>query len=140
MRIWQRGTDKCLYCFSESRNYEKVAMTLCSFILFPQAITIELSDEERTIEWFIILNACTKFLKIRLSEMHFPALWDANFLFSQSKSNENEIGQKQLLDIVMKVVKNMVLSVKWLCLVSKLTSCRFCRILHSQLWIDTFLL
>ena len=46
-------------CFHESRNYEQVAMVLCSFIPFPQTITIDLSDEERTPAWFIILNDCT---------------------------------------------------------------------------------
>ena len=49
-------------CFHESRNYEQVAMVLCSFIPFPQTITIDLSDEERTPAWFIILNACTSSL------------------------------------------------------------------------------
>ena len=33
-------------CFSESRNYEQVAMALCSFIPFPQTITIDLSDQK----------------------------------------------------------------------------------------------
>ena len=38
----------------------------------------------------------------------------------------------------MKVLKNMVLSVKWLCLVSKLTSCHFCGILHWRVCIDNW--
>ena len=46
-------------CFSESRNYEQVAMALCSSIPFPQTITIDLSGKEITTEWFTILNACT---------------------------------------------------------------------------------
>ena len=54
-------------CFSESRNYEQVAMALCSFIPFPQTITIDLSDEASTTEgWFIILNACTSFSQVQL--------------------------------------------------------------------------
>ena len=53
-------------CFSESRNDEKVAMALCSFIPFPQTVTIDLSDEDLTTEWFIILNACTSFLQLQL--------------------------------------------------------------------------
>ena len=54
-------------CFSESRNYEQVAMALCSFIPFPQTVTIDLSDEETKISFFIILNACKGF-----SELHLP--------------------------------------------------------------------
>ena len=53
-------------CFSESRNYEKVAMALCSFIPFPQTVTIDLSDEDLKTEWFIILNACTSFSHLQL--------------------------------------------------------------------------
>ena len=53
-------------CFSESRNYEKVAMALCSSIPFPQTITIDLSDEKCTTEWFIILNACTSSSQLQL--------------------------------------------------------------------------
>ena len=53
-------------CFSESRNYEQVAMALCSFIPFPQTVTIDLSDEDLTTEWFIILNACTSFSQLQL--------------------------------------------------------------------------
>ena len=53
-------------CFHESRNYEQVAMALCSFIPFPQTITIDLSDEETTTEWFIILNACTSSSQLQL--------------------------------------------------------------------------
>ena len=53
-------------CFSESRNYEKVAMALCSSIPFPQTITIDLSDQETTTEWFIILNACTSSSQLQL--------------------------------------------------------------------------
>ena len=53
-------------CFHESRNYEQVAMALCSSIPFPQTITIDLSDEERTTEWFIILNACTSSSQLQL--------------------------------------------------------------------------
>ena len=54
-------------CFSESRNNEKVAMALSSFIPFPRTITIDLSDEERTTEFFILLNTCTSF-----SQLHLP--------------------------------------------------------------------
>ena len=53
-------------CFSESRNDEQVAMALCSFIPFPQTVTIDLSDEDLTTEWFIILNACTRFSQLQL--------------------------------------------------------------------------
>ena len=53
-------------CFSESRNDEQVAMALCSFIPFPQTVTIDLSDEDLTTEWFIILNACTSFSQLQL--------------------------------------------------------------------------
>ena len=53
-------------CFSESRNYEKMAMALCSSIPFPQTITIDLSDEKCTTEWFIILNACTSSSQLQL--------------------------------------------------------------------------
>ena len=53
-------------CFSESRNYEQVAMALCSFIPFPQTVTIDLADGDLTTEWFIILNACTSFSQLQL--------------------------------------------------------------------------
>ena len=53
-------------CFSESRNYEKVAMALCSFISFPQTITIDLSKRDRSTELFVILNACTSFSQLQL--------------------------------------------------------------------------
>ena len=53
-------------CFHESRNYEKVAMALCSYIPFPQTITIDLSDEKRTTECFIFLNACTSSSQLQL--------------------------------------------------------------------------
>ena len=53
-------------CFSEGRNYEQVAMVLCSFIPFPQTIAIDLSNEERLTELFIILNSCTSFSQLQL--------------------------------------------------------------------------
>ena len=53
-------------CFSEGRNYEQVAMVLCSFIPFPQTIAIDLSNEERSTELFIILNSCTSFSQLQL--------------------------------------------------------------------------
>ena len=54
-------------CFSESRNYEQVAMALCSFIPFPQTVTIDVTNYITTINFFIILNACKGF-----SELHLP--------------------------------------------------------------------
>ena len=54
-------------CFSESRNYEQVVMALCSFIPFPQTVTIDLSDEDLTTNGgFLILNACTSFSQVQL--------------------------------------------------------------------------
>ena len=53
-------------CFSESRNYEEVAKTLFSFIPFPQTITIDLANDETTIDYFIILNACKDFSELFL--------------------------------------------------------------------------
>ena len=53
-------------CFIESRNDEQVAMALCSFIPFPQTLTIDLSDVETRTDWFIILNACTSFSQLQL--------------------------------------------------------------------------
>ena len=62
-------------CFSESRNYEQVAMALCSFIPFPQTITIDLSVKETT-KWLIILNACTSFSQVQLP-VHLAIRHDA---------------------------------------------------------------
>ena len=54
-------------CFSESRNYEQVAMALFSFLPFPQTIKIDLTHKERTTKLFILLNACKSF-----SQLHLP--------------------------------------------------------------------
>ena len=53
-------------CFSESRNYEEVAKALFSFIPFPQTITIDFENDETTIHYFIILNACKDFSELFL--------------------------------------------------------------------------
>ena len=71
-------------CFSESRNYEKVAMALCSSIPFPQTITIDLSDEETTTEWFIILNACTS-----SSQLQLPVHLAIRSVFDDVQANVN---------------------------------------------------
>ena len=54
-------------CFSESRNYEEVALALFSLIPFPPTVTIDVSNEETSVDFFIILNACKGF-----SELHLP--------------------------------------------------------------------
>ena len=63
-------------CFIESRNDEQVAMALCSFIPFPQTLTIDLSDVETRIDWFIILNACTSFSQLQLPVHLEIGNWD----------------------------------------------------------------
>ncbi|XP_066015682.1 NACHT, LRR and PYD domains-containing protein 2-like [Pocillopora verrucosa] len=66
---WKCYEEKATFfqeCFLESRNYEQVAMALCSFIPFPQTITIDLAEEQVTTDWFIILNACTRFSQVQL--------------------------------------------------------------------------
>ena len=68
---WHKCTDEEATffheCFSESRNYEQVAMALFSFLPFPQTIKIDLTHKERTTKLFILLNACKSF-----SQLHLP--------------------------------------------------------------------
>ena len=78
-------------CFSESRNYEKVAMALCSSIPFPQTITIDLSVKETTTEWFIILNACTS-----SSQLQLPVHLAIRNMYDRIQANVNN----ELLDFV----------------------------------------
>ncbi|KAJ7378636.1 hypothetical protein OS493_021938 [Desmophyllum pertusum] len=53
-------------CFSESRNAEQVAMTLCSFIPFPLTVDINGNDEEDSaINVLTVLNACKSFSQLQ---------------------------------------------------------------------------
>ncbi|KAJ7378627.1 NACHT, LRR and PYD domains-containing protein [Desmophyllum pertusum] len=53
-------------CFSESRNAEQVAMTLCSFIPFPLTVDINSNDvEDSAINVLTVLNACKSFSQLQ---------------------------------------------------------------------------
>ncbi|KAJ7349539.1 NACHT, LRR and PYD domains-containing protein, partial [Desmophyllum pertusum] len=53
-------------CFSESRNAEQVAMTLCSFIPFPLTVYINGNDQEDSaINVLTVLNACKSFSQLQ---------------------------------------------------------------------------
>ncbi|KAJ7378635.1 NACHT, LRR and PYD domains-containing protein [Desmophyllum pertusum] len=53
-------------CFSESRNAEQVAMTLCSFIPFPLTVDIYGNDvEDSELNVLTVLNACKSFSQLQ---------------------------------------------------------------------------
>ncbi|KAJ7378625.1 NACHT, LRR and PYD domains-containing protein, partial [Desmophyllum pertusum] len=67
---WANCSDKAATffteCFSESRNAEQVAMTLCSFIPFPLTVYINGNDEEDSaINVLTVLNACKSFSQLQ---------------------------------------------------------------------------
>ncbi|KAJ7378626.1 hypothetical protein OS493_021927 [Desmophyllum pertusum] len=53
-------------CFSESRNAEQMAMTLCSFIPFPPTVDINGNDQDNcAINVLTVLNACKSFSQLQ---------------------------------------------------------------------------
>ncbi|PFX11959.1 Cathepsin L2, partial [Stylophora pistillata] len=51
--------------FIESGNGEQVAMTLCSYVPFPQSITIK-NKREQLQSFFLVVNACKSFSQLQL--------------------------------------------------------------------------
>ena len=102
-------------CFSESREAEQMAMTLCSFIPFPQSVTVcnSRTGSTETSEGVLrVANACKNFLLLQLP-IHLTLYFDiflldlssvGEFLTSYSRLETiaffSEVFREQILDLV----------------------------------------